>query len=228
MMNHKFELWEHCRSFGMISKDLTRHTFFQICLSVQKLHKIGLIHRDLKPENMFLSEDMKRVILIDLGSAEDLNHPEIRKMEIDKDPRRMTHVNFVGTSEYMSPECVRNKGEPALANDIWSLGCILYQLLTGLPPFRGGSDYLIFRRSTELRFDRKVPLLCQKSLNLIEKCLKIDPKERPTIEELLEDEYFRSLDKSDIDPPKMTNQEQILKNFITDLIKRHNVYELEG
>ena len=125
MLNHKFELWEHCRSFGMISRKLARHTFYQICLSVQKLHKIKLVHRDLKPENMFLSEDMKRVVLIDLGSAEDLEHPEIRKIEIDQDPRRMTHVNFVGTSEYMSPECVRNKGEPTLANDIWSLGCIL-------------------------------------------------------------------------------------------------------
>ena len=192
------------------------------------MHKIKLVHRDLKPENMFLTEDMKRVVLIDLGSAEDLEHPEIRKMEIDKDPRRMTHVNFVGTSEYMSPECVRNKGEPTLANDIWSLGCILYQLLTGLPPFRGGSDYLIFRRSTELRFDRKVPLLCQKSLNLIERCLKVDPKERPSIEEVLEDPYFGSRENLYLEPPKLSKSEQILKDFFTDLIKRHNVHELEG
>ena len=192
------------------------------------MHKIKLVHRDLKPENMFLTEDMKRVVLIDLGSAEDLEHPEIRKMEIDQDPRRMTHINFVGTSEYMSPECVRNKGEPTLANDIWSLGCILNQLLTGLPPFRGGSDYLIFRRSTELRFDRKVPLLCQKSLNLIERCLKLDPKERPSIEEVLEDPYFGSKENLSLDPPKLSLCEQILKDFFTDLIKRHNVHELAG
>ena len=58
---------------------------------------------------MFWSENYDRVILIDLGSAEDLTKPEIRQMQIDRDPRRNTHVNFVGTAQYMAPECVRNK-----------------------------------------------------------------------------------------------------------------------
>jgi serine/threonine protein kinase len=57
------------------------------------------VHRDLKPENMFFSgPEMERVILIDLGSSEDLENPELRKVKIDQDPRRMSHVNFVGTS----------------------------------------------------------------------------------------------------------------------------------
>ena len=47
-------------------------------------------------------------------------------MAIDKHPRRNTHVNFVGTAQYMAPECVRNRDSPTLANDIWSLGCLLY------------------------------------------------------------------------------------------------------
>ena len=47
---------------------------------------------------MFLSDDSKSVILIDFGSAEDLDNPQIRKMKIDNDPRRMSHLNFVGTS----------------------------------------------------------------------------------------------------------------------------------
>jgi 3-phosphoinositide dependent protein kinase-1 len=48
----------------------------------------------------------------------------------------------------MPPECAHNK-PTTRASDIWSLGCILYQLYTGLPPFRGASDYLIFRLSCE-------------------------------------------------------------------------------
>jgi len=51
----------------------------------------------------------------------------------------------------MAPECVQNKSV-GLSADIWSLGCILYQFCTGLTPFRGDSDYLIFRRSTEARY----------------------------------------------------------------------------
>ena len=58
----------------------------------------------------------------------------------------------------MAPECVRNKGSPTLASDIWSLGCILYQLETGLLPFRGASDYLVFRRSTESRYKADFPI----------------------------------------------------------------------
>lgn len=80
----------------------------------------------MQPENMFWSENHDRVVLIDLGSAEDLTKREIRQMQIDNHPRRNTHVNFVGTAQYMAPECVRNKNNPTLANDIWSLGCLLY------------------------------------------------------------------------------------------------------
>ena len=48
ILNHKYELWEHCRSFGMISSDLAQFTFKQICLSVNAIHKLNLVHRDLK------------------------------------------------------------------------------------------------------------------------------------------------------------------------------------
>lgn len=48
LLNHKYELWEHCRSFGMISAELARYTFLQICLSVKQLHDLELVHRDLK------------------------------------------------------------------------------------------------------------------------------------------------------------------------------------
>jgi serine/threonine protein kinase len=57
---------------------------------------------------MFYSEDFKHVKLIDFGSSEDLDNPLIRKMNIDSNPKRGQHVNFVGTSQYMAPECVRN------------------------------------------------------------------------------------------------------------------------
>ena len=72
---------------------------------------------------MFFRED--RVVLIDFGSSEDLTQPELRKVQIDDDPKRKNHVNFVGTSQYMAPECVRNK-DVGMEADIWSLGCILY------------------------------------------------------------------------------------------------------
>ena len=91
----------------------------------------------------FSGNDLKSVKLIDLGSADDLLVPSIRETFPDEEPKRGRHKYFVGTSQYMAPECLHNK-PTTKASDIWSLGCILYQLYMGYPPFRGASDYLIF------------------------------------------------------------------------------------
>ena len=53
---------------------MAKYTFHKVCLSIGKLHALSIIHRDVKPENMFWSEDLRRIIMIDLGSAEDLEN----------------------------------------------------------------------------------------------------------------------------------------------------------
>lgn len=131
---------------------------------------------------MFLSEDCQRVILIDFGSADDLDAPEVRKVAEPEDPRRNMHRNFVGTAQYMAPECVHNKSQITQKADVWSLGCILYHLLTGLLPFRGASDYLIFRRSVEARYNKDVQVIPALARDLINRCLQVDPDQRPTVE----------------------------------------------
>jgi serine/threonine protein kinase len=105
----KLEVWEHCRSFGLIQDDVVRYTFLKICQCVQKLHDIGIIHRDLKPENMFFSDDqLNEVKLIDFGSSDDLTQPDLRHTFINNDPKRGQHEFFVGTSQFMAPECLHN------------------------------------------------------------------------------------------------------------------------
>ena len=73
---------------------------------------------------MFYTES-KSIKLIDFGSAEDLENQHIRLMDLDDNPKRKQHLNFVGTPQYMAPECVRNQGS-YLASDIWSLGVMLH------------------------------------------------------------------------------------------------------
>jgi 3-phosphoinositide dependent protein kinase-1 len=80
----------------------------------------------------------------------------------------------------MAPECARNK-TVGFEADVWSLGCILYQLLTGVVPFRGASDYLVFRRSTEARFNLDVCKIPHEAKSLISGCLKVDPAQRLTV-----------------------------------------------
>lgn len=57
MFKPKLEVWEHCRSFGVLQDDVARYSFLKICECVKKLHSLDIIHRDLKPENMFFTNE---------------------------------------------------------------------------------------------------------------------------------------------------------------------------
>jgi serine/threonine protein kinase len=101
--------------------------FSKILAGVQALHRKGIVHRDLKPNNIIISSDQK-VKIVDFGIA-----------EIISNTQKETKAGFLrGSVPYMSPEVAR--GEPAtFQSDIWSLGVILFCLLTGKRPFTGSN-----------------------------------------------------------------------------------------
>lgn len=96
----------------------------EIILGVDHLHSLGILHRDLKPENILLGHD-GHICLTDFGLAKELS------AEDGEGGRAST---ICGTMEYMAPEMVARKGYGKAA-DYWSLGCIAYEMLKGLPPF---------------------------------------------------------------------------------------------
>uniref|UniRef100_A0A8C6WVZ6 3-phosphoinositide-dependent protein kinase 1 n=1 Tax=Neogobius melanostomus TaxID=47308 RepID=A0A8C6WVZ6_9GOBI len=135
------ELLKYIRKIGSFDETCTRFYSAEIVSALEYLHKKGIIHRDLKPENILLSEDM-HIQITDFGTAKQLS----------SDSKQARANSFVGTAQYVSPELLTEKSA-CKSSDLWALGCIIYQLVAGLPPFRAGNEYLIFQKIIKLEYE---------------------------------------------------------------------------
>lgn len=123
-------LQQHSR--GLLEADV-RHWFLSICAGVCYLHDRGIVHRDLKPGNIFYDNDEKIVKIGDYGLSKFISHS-----------RGSGHTESVGTFHYMAPEIGR--GVYGKGIDIYALGVILFELLTGELPFDGESSHEIIMK----------------------------------------------------------------------------------
>jgi serine/threonine protein kinase len=113
---------------GKLSQDRAIRIAISVLEALEYIHDNGVVHRDLKPENIMVDAEDK-VKLIDFGIAGDAG------------ARRLTYANFtatLGTADYISPEQVKGKRGDG-RSDIYALGIILYEMLTGRQPFSGAS-----------------------------------------------------------------------------------------
>ncbi|ETV97186.1 AGC/AKT protein kinase [Aphanomyces invadans] len=145
------------------------------------LHQVcGIAYRDLKPENVLL--DAKGFIrLSDFGLA-----------KTNMIPSSITH-SFCGSVDYMAPEVILGCGY-GLAADVWSLGCVVFELLTGLPPFytTAGRRALFDRIcSGHVMYPDDMPV---EACTFIAHCLQLDPQKRWTIRRLLDHPFMASVD----------------------------------
>ncbi len=100
-------------------------------------HAQGLVHRDVKPSNILLDGTVERALLTDFGLARAVDDASITRTGI-----------IAGTPQYMSPEQARG-GSVYARSDLFGLGCVLYAMCTGRPPFRADSSYAILRMITD-------------------------------------------------------------------------------
>ncbi|XP_046753313.1 cGMP-dependent protein kinase, isozyme 2 forms cD4/T1/T3A/T3B isoform X3 [Diprion similis] len=158
------ELWTVLRDKGHFDDSTTR--FYTACVveAFDYLHSRNIIYRDLKPENLLL-DSQGYVKLVDFGFAKHL----------DNGKKTWT---FCGTPEYVAPEVILNKGHDISA-DYWSLGVLMYELLTGTPPFTGADPMktynIILKGIDAIEFPRSIT---RNATALIKKLCRDNPAER--------------------------------------------------
>jgi len=151
----------------------------QLAAALHVAHHAGIIHRDLKPDNVFLVRDAavvggERVKVLDFGVAK-LTDP-------DPDENPNTHSQMMlGTPRYMSPEQARAAAKVDHRTDIYALGCLLYELVCGKPPFGGDiGDVLVAHQTSPITPPRElVPAIPAQLDELIVRMLAKDPGARP-------------------------------------------------
>ncbi|KAL3502903.1 hypothetical protein ACH5RR_037352 [Cinchona calisaya] len=205
--------------------DLTREHYqfflYQLLRALKYIHTANVYHRDLKPKNILANANCKLKIC-DFGLA---------RVAFNDTPTTVFWTDYVATRWYRAPELCGSffsKYTPAI--DIWSIGCIFAEILTGKPLFPGKNvvhqldlmtdllgtpsmdtisrvrndkarRYLTsMRKKQPVPFAQKFPNADPLALRLLERLLAFDPKDRPTAEQALADPYFKGLAKVEREP----------------------------
>ncbi|KAL1908478.1 serine/threonine-protein kinase dbf2 [Sporothrix stenoceras] len=215
---------------GVLSNRHARFYIAEMFCAVDALHQLGYIHRDLKPEN-FLVDSTGHVKLTDFGLAAGFLAPaKIESMRVRLEQASETSVPFgkpmeqrtmaerregyrtmrdkdtnyaksiVGSPDYMAPEVLRGE-EYDFTVDYWSLGCMLFEALTGFPPFAGATPDETWRNLKHWRDVLKRPVwedpnyfLSNRTWNFITTCINSRSKRFSRIDDIYQHQYFAEVE----------------------------------
>ncbi|KAK2861065.1 hypothetical protein Q7C36_005231 [Tachysurus vachellii] len=187
-----------------------RYYLRQIISGLKYLHNKRILHRDLKLGNFFVNENME-LRLGDFGLAAKMETVEQRKKTI------------CGTPNYLAPEVLNRQGH-GTESDVWSLGCVMYTLLCGSPPFETLDLKETYKCIKEVKYTLP-PSLSPAAQKLISAILQKNPNDRLTLDQILAHEYFSKAFTPDKLPPSACvmvpelNPPSPAKKFFTKMAK---------
>ncbi|XP_029160942.1 serine/threonine-protein kinase PLK4 [Nylanderia fulva] len=170
----------------------------QVVQGLLYLHSHQILHRDMSLSNLLLTKDMQ-VKIADFGLATQLSKPDEK------------HLTMCGTPNYISPE-VATRSSHGPEADVWSLGCMLYTLLVGKPPF--DTDAVKSTLTRVVMADYVMPpYLSDNAKDLIDKLLKKNPKDRISLRDIHKHPFIMNIERS-----KLYNERNGMgsKDFLTD------------
>eukprot|EP00794_Sanderia_malayensis_P006890 gene6890-7668_t len=175
---HNGDLQRFLKNSGKpMNENEARKILLQVLLGVLYLHSHGILHRDLTMGNLLLTKDMK-VKISDFGLAAKLKLPTEK------------HYTMCGTPNFISPE-IATRSPHGLESDVWSLGCLLYAILVGKPPF--DTEAVRSTLSKVVLADYEIPKsLSPEAKDLIRQLLKKNPDERITLAGILDHPFMEA------------------------------------
>ena len=178
------ELYHEIKRKKQFSEAETAFIIHQILSAIRYCHKMRVIHRDIKPENIMITgkenNGCLHVKLIDFGTAKIFEEGNMQR-------------GLVGSSYYIAPEIIKGRYDEEC--DVWSIGVIMYIMLTGVPPFYGSDDDSILNQVSNGKYDTTIEsyvALSDNAKDLITKLLKYNPSERITARNALNHPWFQT------------------------------------
>jgi len=230
------ELFYHLKKEGRFPENRVKFYAAEIVCAMAHLHSLQIVYRDLKPENILI--DMEgHICITDFGLSKEIN------------PEEGTHT-FCGTPEYLAPEVLKGQGH-GTAVDWWSLGTLIYEMLTGLPPFYSQNINIMYQKilNGELRFP---PYVSQDAQALLDGLLTRDVDKRlgsGNSEDVKKHPFFKDIDwekleKKEVDPPYKPKvksdtdtsqidsvflvekaQDSLVEHSLSETIQRENAFD---
>mmetsp|Transcript_2785 Transcript_2785/g.4197 ORF Transcript_2785/g.4197 Transcript_2785/m.4197 type:complete len:808 (-) Transcript_2785:541-2964(-) len=165
------DLQKYIKRYSRIEERVARRFLYQLAQGLKFLHQKNIIHRDIKPQNLLMTDTTTQAIIkyADFGFARHLQEAAMAQTPC-------------GTPFYMAPEIFEMQEYDAKA-DLWSVGCVLYEMLVGLPPFKGQNPRELFLniRSKQLRVPSEITVSAD-MLHLLQQLLEINPRNRISLD----------------------------------------------
>lgn len=209
------EVFNAIVKFTYFSEDLSRHIIKQLGEAVQAMHKIGIVHRDIKPENLLYepieyipnpnpqlrkSDDPNTkldegIFIPNIGGG-GIGQVKLTDFGLSKQIYQTNTKTPCGTVGYTAPEVVKDQ-RYSMKVDMWGIGCVLYTMLCGFPPFYDDKIDILTRKISVGEYSFLKPWwdeISEGAKNCVRKLLEVDPEKRYTIEQFLNDPWLNTFD----------------------------------
>jgi len=194
------ELFDYIKSRGRLSEPEAVYLAKQVVSALDYCHRCGIVHRDIKPENVLI-DDLNNIKIVDFGLAtfylsSDYSGAESAPLpspeEIDHKPEADNFKQLqtqCGSPHYAAPEVLLGLGYHGPSADIWSLGVMLYAMVTGSLPFTARTIPQLVQKIVSGVY-RFAPFMSRNAKHLIGSMLRVNPRDRITMREILEHPWF--------------------------------------